>query len=224
MKKLLSILVSVLFGVCLLVGAASALTLRLDDPSTGGIDAEVAGAGGIVTFGPSALGSTKWTVNNVTGLSQPILGSSSVASMDLNSINVTASGPATLILSLSDTFTLPFPPAIFPSLFDKMEIGGTTVGTVTYDKWIGTEEFQQTTKIGTLGTFPAGAFSGSLTGSFTNSGPFSMTEIITITHPGSGQTSFNATNDATIPEPTTMLLLGSGLLGMGVYARKRFRK
>jgi len=34
----------------------------------------------------------------------------------------------------------------------------------------------------------------------------------------------NATAVASVPEPATLLLLGSGLLGVGVFVRKKFKK
>jgi hypothetical protein len=39
-----------------------------------------------------------------------------------------------------------------------------------------------------------------------------------------GQTGFVGTGTSAVPEPTTMLLLGSGLLGVGAELRRRFKK
>jgi hypothetical protein len=50
---------------------------------------------------------------------------------------------------------------------------------------------------------------------------FSRFRILTPTERGEGEAQENMT---TVPEPTTMLLLGSGLLGAAASARKRRRK
>ncbi len=66
-----------------------------------------------------------------------------------------------------------------------------------------------------------GAFSATGYANFVNAGPYSLFSTVTITLAGAGITSFDLMAMDPIPEPTTLLLVGSGLLGMAYRARRR---
>jgi PEP-CTERM motif len=69
-------------------------------------------------------------------------------------------------------------------------------------------------------TFGPGAFSSSDSEGFVHSGPYSLFTQATINFTGPGVVSFDS-DLSTVPEPTSLLLLGSGLAGIGLWSRRK---
>jgi hypothetical protein len=149
-----------------------------------------------------------WLVDVTTGLTKPAQGSAANPSMDLNSVNL-STGAANLQIKFSDVDFTGVGGATF-------QVGGTTEGTVTAEAFYsGTNAFfAETVPIGTLLTFNSTPFSGQTAGSISPNF-YSLTIDVNIAHAAAvgGISSFNA-NLAMIPEPTTSLVLGFGLVGL----------
>jgi hypothetical protein len=156
-----------------------------------------------------------FNINFTTGITKPALGSAILPDMDLNSVNLNANGAGTLKITFTDDNFGPYTGGFL------LNAGGTTNNnTVNFKAYV---DSVQIIDLGTFGGSGSQAFSASVSGGngvYLN--PFSLTTEATITTTGRSNASFDA--ELVTPEPGTIMLLGSGLIGAAFYARRRKTK
>jgi hypothetical protein len=177
---------------------------------------------GQITFiGP--VGS--WTSNVTSGFGPPF--ESLVPLLDISSFNATVGaggGPLTVLLSVSG-LTGPTGLQTFLQSFGGTNSAPGTI--VTSQAWLSNANTPFCASAGCGGvaitpllTLSGAAFSGLTSGSaLLGSGPFAITLAVTINTGGAADTtSFD--DSLSLPEPATLSMLGSGLLGFGMAFRK----
>lgn len=171
---------------------------------------------GVITF----IGNVgAFNITNVsTGITKPAQGAENNPHMHLNSVDISG-GAGVLTIMFTDT---DFTDLAVGLNGLQAQFGGVASGSIAYEAWFGATngEFEMTTKLSDLGGFTSGSFSGTTSLPFSPTGLYSLTQIVTITHTAGGTSSFDADLQA-VPEPGTIFLFGSGLMGLAAWRMRK---
>jgi hypothetical protein len=215
--------------------AAGTLRLRLEDGLGNGVVVTDTDGDGVL-FYMGAVGAFNLTI--ATAASSPFLGNDYLSEMHLDNMNITTTTGGTLTLTLEDTgftATVGSPAALTSTIGGSFGWGG---GSITTQSFVNTlnsapnlgPNGPPTTAVtypstGTVSTaqqtYTSQAFGGQSSVEFVATGPYALFSRTVFTLNAGSVGSFNLNTSVATPEPASLLLFGSGLIGVARLVRRR---